>query len=289
MGPMCSSKTIHLWGDLVKNADLGMKALYINTVKDVRQTASGDEGLSTHCSSYNGQISSIPKIKTERLLSVNVSAFDVIGVDEGNTYPDLELAMLYWVDILGKHVICAGLNGCRDRKKFGGIYRLMPHWDEVVHLYAVCRLCLDWLKSVNFRGSISAAPASFTIMVKDVTSYTGNVDSNSDAGGYDGSDEQELIGGTDTYIPVCRHHYMKYRGKHIIDRVRRELRREKRRQKLEIIRRQRAVLKELNINLLRLNSDIKCKSGGIRKVRCRGENRPPIPLVRFPSVVRKIK
>ena len=278
IGPMCSGKTMRLWGDLVQNADLGMKALYINTVKDKRQTASGDEGLTTHCSSYNGQVSSIPKIKTKRLLTVDVSSYDVIGVDEANTYEDLKLAMLYWVDILGKHVICAGLNGCRDRKKFGRIYKLMPHWDEVVHLKAVCKICLDWLKSAKFRGSISAAPASFTIMVNDIVrnQRANNRPQPSE------HEEQELIGGTDTYIPVCRYHYIQYRGKRIIARVRRELREEKRRQTIELIEERRKVLKELNVNLLRLNGS-SCrryiKKGTTRRVYDgNGKYCRPIPI-----------
>ncbi len=215
MAPMNGGKTVRLWGDLTTNTDLGRSVCYINTDKDVRETTSGCDGMTTHHSSYSGESILIQKIVTRKLMDVDVGKFDVIGIDEANMYDDLLEAVLYWVDTLGKYVICSGLAGCRDRKLFGHLHELMPHWNCAETLEAVCGLCLDALDKVGFRGSISMAPAHFTILKENISlgPVYNEMDKNDESESSDKGEKeysQERVGGNDDYVPVCRYHYLMY-------------------------------------------------------------------------------
>ena len=83
----------------------------------------------------------------------------------------------------GKHVVVCGLDGDYKRQKFGTILDLVPMCDRVKKLTAVCALC---------RGG--NARAVFTLRHH----YGGNSEH---------KDEQIVIGGEETYKPVCRRCY----------------------------------------------------------------------------------
>ncbi len=71
----------------------------------------------------------------------------------------------------GKLVVIAALDGNFKRKPFGSICELVPLCEEIVKLSAVCKLCFN--------------DASFTMRLVS-------------------EEKEELIGGEETYMPVCR-------------------------------------------------------------------------------------
>lgn len=71
----------------------------------------------------------------------------------------------------GKCIIISALNGTFQRKPFGNILELIPLAESITKLSAACKVC--------FRV------AHFTQRIVD-------------------SEDIELIGGSETYIPVCR-------------------------------------------------------------------------------------
>ena len=76
-----------------------------------------------------------------------------------------------------KTVICAGLVADYKREKFGDILSLIPIADDIKMLSALCSICKDGTHA-HFSKRI----------VKE--------------------DKQNLVGSTESYISVCRKHYL---------------------------------------------------------------------------------
>lgn len=114
----------------------------------------------------------MPLLETE----VFVNA-DAIVIDESQFFPDLKTFVLTAVDTCGKDVACVGLDGDSDRKPFGQILDLIPYCDFVKKLKAKCSVCgLD--------------DALFTHRIEQ------------------GIIEQIHVGGANTYMALCRMHYL---------------------------------------------------------------------------------
>lgn len=96
--------------------------------------------------------------------------FDVIGIDEGQFFPDI---VPFCEDMAngGKVVIVAALDGTFQRKGFGSILELVPLAESVTKLTAVCMMCY--------------ADGSFSKRIGSETAV-------------------EVIGGADKYVAVCR-------------------------------------------------------------------------------------
>ena len=99
---------------------------------------------------------------------------DVIGIDEGQFYPDLVDKVEEFVR-KDKLIIISALDGTFERKPFGQIPSLIPLADDVIKLRAICMQCGQ------------EAP------------FTHRLVSNK---------EVELVGWKDLYEPVCRHCYV---------------------------------------------------------------------------------
>ena len=78
-------------------------------------------------------------------------------------------------------MVVAGLSGDSERRPFGDILKLIPLADEFVQLTALCSLCRD--------GTI----AQFSKYIGSATK----------------TENQIAVGGSDSYIPVCRRHFQK--------------------------------------------------------------------------------
>jgi thymidine kinase len=100
--------------------------------------------------------------------------YDVIGVDEGQFFPDL-VDFCESAANAGKVVIVSALDGTFQRKPFGTVCDLIPLCESVVKLNAVCMQC-------SHDGAFS----------KRITNDTAT----------------EVIGGSDMYIAACRRCYM---------------------------------------------------------------------------------
>ena len=98
--------------------------------------------------------------------------FDVIGIDEGQFFPDV----VPWCEAMankGKIVLVAALDGTFQRKPFCDVLCLVPLAEEVIKLSAVCMGCFQ--------------DASFSKRIV-----------------LDEGETVEVIGGTDKYMAVCR-------------------------------------------------------------------------------------
>jgi len=166
LGPMGSGKTTELMRRLRRYQLAKRGVLIIKSATDTR--ADSLPLVRTH----DGMQSEA--IVTKELIAVVDTPIiwmtDVIGIDEGQFFPDL----IEGAETLvrrGKIVIVAALDGDSQRKPFGQSTDLVSRSESVVKLNAVCVDC--------------GADASFTYRVTE-------------------SDERIQIGGMDIYAPVCR-------------------------------------------------------------------------------------
>jgi thymidine kinase len=180
---MGSGKTTHLTTELTRYADIGYSTIYINHADDNRN---GSKEFSTHNSQLLQLSPHLTLNKSDKLSTVDVSSYLVIGVDECQFFTDLRSTVEEWLN-QDKIVICSGLDGDSFMQPFGQVLSLIPLADRLEKLKAKCEVCL----SLNVRDGRICGP------VLDAPFTARKV----------ASKEQKLIGGRDLYTPVCRMHY----------------------------------------------------------------------------------
>ena len=188
LGSMYSGKTSRLV-EIYKQCEFcNISVAVINHTIDNRYD---DELLSTH------DKIKIPCIKTERLFDIwtdpvnmeenialvprikdkfKVATSEVILINEGQFFPDLEEFVKILLEYNKKVYVC-GLDGDFERKKFGQILNLIPLCDEVHKLSSLCSLCKNGTKGI------------FSMRLS--------------------SEKEQMVVGSDNYIPVCRYCYEK--------------------------------------------------------------------------------
>jgi len=187
-GPMFSGKTTAMIQEISRYTDISEKhkALIINHSLDNRDNR---EIISSHSSTYRGLNSKIDILSVDKLFTVNVSGYVVIGIDESNFFNDLYPTVKEWLTS-NKHIICVGLDGNYKMEKFGNICDLLHLADKFVKLNAICSVCLqDLMENNKVITPFNTVPAPFTKRINNKN--TDEID----------------IGGADKYISVCRKHH----------------------------------------------------------------------------------
>lgn len=188
IGPMYASKTSKLVEIYKQCKFCNISVAVINHSIDNRYD---DESLSTH------DKIKIPCIKTEKLFDIWTDNFDmennvaliprikdkfkvatseVILINEGQFFCDLEEFVKTLLENNKKIYVC-GLDGDFERKKFGQILELIPLCDKVHKLSSLCSLCKNGTKGI------------FSMRLS--------------------SEKEQMVVGSDNYIPVCRYCYEK--------------------------------------------------------------------------------
>lgn len=166
VGPMFAGKTSELFRLIDRYTVQLHKAVVIRHCDDTRYS-------NTNATTHDAQVRR--SISTHMLADVLhlVSAFDIIGVDEGQFYPDLVLIVHKWVHEMNKIVIVSALDGDFQQRPFGTgqVLELIPMAEKVTKLSAICHVCTQ------------DAPFS-----RRITTET----------------TQQVVGGDDKYIACCR-------------------------------------------------------------------------------------
>lgn len=176
VGPMFSGKTSSLMYKLTVYVDIGVSVLYINSIDDTR-----DIDFSTHHSSMKNVTNRITMKKTSNLCDLmeneHVKKSKIIGIDEAQFFPDL---VPFVKEMLNqdKVIYVSGLDGDYKQQRMGYILDLIPYATTIHKLNSICKSCLN-------DGLYSLAPYTKRLIE---------------------SDEQKVVGGSDTYIPVCHKH-----------------------------------------------------------------------------------
>ncbi|XP_002127533.2 thymidine kinase, cytosolic-like [Ciona intestinalis] len=162
LGPMFSGKSTELLRRIRRYQITQRNCLVIKYAHDNRYS---DDSMATH----DKQVTKA--VKATRLLALkNLDSYSVIGVDEGQFFPDI-VQFCDSMSSSGKTVIVAALDGTFERKPFGAVLELIPIAETVVKLSAVCNSC--------------HREAAFTKRLGFETAV-------------------EVIGGTDKYMAACR-------------------------------------------------------------------------------------
>lgn len=186
LGPMFSGKTSRLVEIYKQCVFCNINVTVINHSIDTRYDDQGDDILmSTH------DLIKIPCIKTDKLMDIyseleipsenhvkkmKVVKSDVILINEGQFFPDLE-EFVKTMLIHNKQIYVCGLDGDFECKKFGQILDLIPLCDKVTKLTSLCNICKNGTSAI-FSKRIS-------------------------------TEEEQVVVGSDNYIPVCRKCYYK--------------------------------------------------------------------------------
>ena len=164
VGPMFSGKSSELIRRVKRYTRANRECLVIKYKKDTRYT--GPDDLSTHDRTTYPAVSA--EIKLAEVLEKALTA-DVVAIDEAQFFVDL-VEFAEGLAKLGKTVLVAGLDGDFEQKPFLPMLYLWPHAETILKLTAICDCNAD---------------AAFTKRIVEST-------------------QQELIGGAESYVAVCR-------------------------------------------------------------------------------------
>lgn len=114
--------------------------------------------------------------KLEEISDDDVKNYDTVIIDEGQFFTDLKNNVIKWIDDFSIDVIIGALDGDFEKQPFGQILELIPHSNNCTKLNSLCSKCSDGTE----------APFSLRIIK---------------------SSDIVLIGGIESYIPVCRKHF----------------------------------------------------------------------------------
>ncbi|GAU92009.1 hypothetical protein RvY_04159-1 [Ramazzottius varieornatus] len=197
-GPMFSGKTTELLRRVNRYRIAKYKTLLIKFAKDVRYD---EECVSTH-DRHTGTARKALCLK-ECLAECEVH--DVIGIDEGQFFPDI-LEVAEALANKGKTVIVAALDGTYQREGFGDIIKLVPKAEKIDKLSAVCIICNEdaaYTRRFTAETAVhrpSSCPRETCPLSMSVSGQVSSVDIQADISKF----QVELIGGADKYMAVCR-------------------------------------------------------------------------------------
>lgn len=180
IGCMFSGKTTYLIRECKKWQSIGKHVLIINYSMDRRYT---NENKVVSHDRYSTDCAMIDKFTPD--LTSKIESYDVILINEGQFFKDLNQNVRRWCDDMKKIVVVSGLDGDYLRDKFGEILELIPDCDELIKLKALCAMCRD------------GTEAPFTWKTKDNSIEMNDV----------------IDIGVDKYMPLCRKHYNKEKNK----------------------------------------------------------------------------
>ena len=171
IGPMFSGKSTEILRRIRLLQVINKKVLVIKASIDTRYII---DKITTH------NFDSVECIVINNLSEITDSMivqYDAVVIDEGQFIPDLKPTVIRWLENYNIDIIVAGLDGDYMKNPIGSILELIPHSEKVVKLCSLCNMCKD--------GTL--APFTFrTIPSQDII----------------------LVGGAESYIPVCRAHYI---------------------------------------------------------------------------------
>mgnify|MGYP000088145527 CR=1 FL=1 len=169
MGCMFSGKSSELMKVIGKYKLLKKKILAINHIYDTRY---GSEKIITHDKKEE------ECIQIEKLNSITDSQeyidAEILIIEEGHFFVDLYEFVSNACDSK-KKVYVAGLSGDFQLNPIGDILKLIPICDTVKKLTALCLKCGDGTEAI----------------------FSKRIEKN----------ENQILVGSDEYIPVCRHHF----------------------------------------------------------------------------------
>jgi thymidine kinase len=174
LGPMWAGKSSYIIGKIRRYKAIGWDVLVIANPLDNRY---GTQIVSSH---DREQISALAISELETLFSnPQYTKAKLLVIEEAQFYKGLYDFVKTAVDRDGKHVVCVGLDGDANRRPFGELLSLIPLCDNVEKIKSLCAECKDGTSAL-FSHRISQTQTK----------------------------EQIQVGADDTYVPLCRKHFL---------------------------------------------------------------------------------
>jgi len=172
IGPMFSGKSSELIRRIRQFKSIGKRVLITKPQIDTRY----DSGKL--CSHNLESIECKILSKLSEISEDEIKNYDVLIVDEGQFFPDLLETVKRWIDKLKIHIVVGGLDGDFKRNPIGQILNLIPLADNCLKLNSLCAICKDGTEAPFSHRSIKSEESTV------------------------------LVGGAESYIPVCRKHFI---------------------------------------------------------------------------------
>ena len=138
-GPMFSGKSTELIRRLQRFKIARYNCLIVKYANDKRYTE--DDAIATHDRQMLQAVNATKLNDLKSKFNI-VDDYDVIGIDEGQFFPDI-IEFAESMANNGKTVIVAALDGTYQRKGFANILELVPLAEHVIKLTAVCMICFE--------------------------------------------------------------------------------------------------------------------------------------------------
>lgn len=190
-GPMFSGKTGAMMEQVSRlRSGASLQSLIVQFKEDCGRYG---VGIKTHDgvhmrTDHVTQVDSLSEIDSELLDRVQV-----VGIDEGQFYPDLVEYCLKW-RTQGKYVIVSALSGDYRRIPFEVVSRLSSVAEKVIYRYAIC----------GVEGCHCDAPYSRRFHLSPVASAESDAEPGTEP---EAESPRIIIGGSERYQPVCFKHY----------------------------------------------------------------------------------
>ena len=175
IGPMFAGKSCELIRRIRLLKVLKKEYIVIKPSIDNRYDNLGDSNMivshnfdKEHCIVLN---------KMDDIFNHELSNINTIFIDEAQFFNDLVNVVKILVEHHKINVVVTGLDGDSKRNKFGHILDLIPFCNSCTKINAACIMCLDG----------TSAPFSYRVTKQS---------------------EQILIGSADSYMSLCRNHYL---------------------------------------------------------------------------------
>jgi thymidine kinase len=176
IGPMFSGKSTELIRRIRLLQKIDKKVLVVKPILDNRY-------ISDKITSHNFESVECKVLnRLDDISDQEIVEYDTIVVDEGQFFPDLLETVVRWVDNFPINIIVGGLDGDFQRQPIGQILNLIPYSDKCQKLNSLCNICKD------------GTEASFSFRCVK-------------------SNDKVLVGGAESYLPVCRNHYLELNSK----------------------------------------------------------------------------
>jgi len=177
IGPMYASKSTEVIRRINRYRAKNLTVLVINHSFNNRY---GSTNITTHDSTELKCCIILDKLMD--LFTTHADRYkeaDIIAIEELQFFPDAFQFVTTALDRDHKQVIAAGLIADSKRAKFGQVLDLIAHAEDITHLKAYCSVCKE-ITDGCFTKRICKVP----------------------------DDKQVFVGTTESYITVCRYHYL---------------------------------------------------------------------------------
>jgi thymidine kinase len=174
IGPMFSGKSTELIRKIRLAKIINKKVLVIKPLIDSRYDPN-------KIVSHSFEAEACETVNFLKQLDAKIKDYDLIIIDEGQFFPDLKEYTLCWVDKYEKEIIIGGLDGDFKRNPIGQILDLIPHSNKCTKLSSLCKICNDGKEAIFTHRTVRQD-----------------------------SQEQVQIGGAESYMPLCRKHYLEH-------------------------------------------------------------------------------